>query len=346
MPTKAQNRYVWDCLVNGGTRNICELGGGLVAAEPLINEDMLKAIFQNQDLQLFLDSIPAELGVGDVSSNLRHKTDKEINNAVVKNTVTFLEFYRKMNDNPVVVTAFPRSHRYYSFKLNEDGSVHVKNNKIDERETDKEEILRNFFERIGLDLSKRQRMRLSSEGAGFYTYLADVLSLIVQIDYYYHPEMFEEKTLCPDVANTTTKDSSGVLRLKPVKSASGRVWEPKPGFDYLYFSEDSNHEMRKYVQKYMFPKEGSIEKVYSQFWELLRDTENGAKKMVREHFANVNEWKRWSDYSVNDVDDGITACVVLYSHMTVSNEELNDLEKRSKNKFQEIVDTWFGDLTE
>ena len=68
--------------------------------------------------------------------------------------------------------------------------------------------------------------------------------------------------------------------------------------------------------------------------------------MVREHFANVNEWKRWSDYSVNDVDDGITACVVLYSHMTVSNEELNDLEKRSKNKFQEIVDTWFGDLTE
>ena len=68
--------------------------------------------------------------------------------------------------------------------------------------------------------------------------------------------------------------------------------------------------------------------------------------MVREHFANVNEWKRWSDYSVNDVDDGITACVVLYSHMTVSNEELNDLEKRSKNKFQEIVDTWDGDLTE
>ena len=105
-----------------------------------------------------------------------------------------------------------------------------------------------------------------------------MFSLIVQIDYYYHPEMFEEKTLCPDVANTTTKDNSGVLRLKPVKSASGRVWEPKPGFDYLYFSEDSNHEMRKYVQKYMFPKQGSIEKNYSQFWELLRDTENGAKK--------------------------------------------------------------------
>ena len=342
MPTKAQNRYVWDCLISGGTRNICELGGGLVAADPLINEDMLKAIFQNQDLQLFLDSIPAELGVGDVSSNLRHKTDKEINNAVVKNTVTFLEFYRKMNDNPVVVTAFPRSQRYYSFKLNEDGTVHVKNNKTDTRETDKEEILHNFFERIGLDLSKRQMMRLSSEGAHFYTYLADVLSLIVQIDYYYHPEMFEEKTLCPDVINSSTRTASGEFRLKPVKSASGRVWEPKSEFDYLYFRKEKTSQS----QKYMFPKQDSIEKVYSQFWELLRDTENGAKKMVREHFANVNEWKRWSDYSVNDVDDGITACVVLHSHMTVPNEELNDLEKRSKDKFQEIVDTWFGDLTE
>ena len=163
--------------------------------------------------------------------------------------------------------------------MNEDGSVHVNNNKTGERETDKEEIFHNFFERIGLDVSKRQRMRLSTEGARFYTYLADVLSLIVQIDYYYHPEMFEEKTPLSLMLQILLQLAIfGVLRLKPVKSASGRVWEPKPGFDYLYFSEDSNHEMRKYVQKYMFPKQGSIEKIYSQFWELLRDTENGAKK--------------------------------------------------------------------
>ena len=342
MPTKAQDRYVWDTLVSGGSRNICELAGPLVAADPLIKDDMLKAIFQNYDLQLFLNSIPAELGVGDVSSNLRYKHDKEINRAVVKNTITFLEFYRKMNDNPVVVTAFPRSQRYYSFKLNEDGSVNVKNNKTGEREGDKEEILQKFFEKVGLDSTKRQRMRMSSEGAHFYTYLSDVLSLIVQVDYYYHPEMFEEKTLSPDVVNSTTGDVCGNLRLKPVTSGSGRVWNPKPDFDYLYFSKEKTSQS----QTYMFPKEGSIEKVYSQFWELLRDTDNGAKKMVREHFTNVNEWKRWSDYSVNDVDDGITACVVLHSHMSVSNEELNGHWKRSKDKFQEIVRTWFGDLTE
>ena len=342
MPTKAQDRYVWDTLVSGGSRNICELAGPLVLLEHFINEDMLKAIFKNSDLQLFLNSIPAEIGVGDVSSNLRYKKCKEINHEVVKNTVTFLEFYRKMNDTPVVVTAFPRSQRYYSFKLNEDGSVDVKNNKTGEREGDKEEIIHKFFESVGLDSTKRQRMRMSSEGAHFYTYLADVLSLIVQMDYYYHPGMFEEVSLSPDVVNSTNGDAVGNLRLKPVKGSSGREWTPTPEFDYLYFSKEMNSQS----QKYMFPKDGSIEKVYAQFWELFRDTDNGAKKMMREHFANVNEWKRWSDYSVNDVDDGISACVVLHSHMAVSNEELNDLEKRSKDKFQETVDTWFGDLTE
>lgn len=342
MPTKAQERYVWDSLLNGGSRNICELAGPLVAAAPLIKDEMLTSIFQNYDLQLFLNSIPAELGVGDVSSNLRYKHDKDVNHAVVKNTVTFLEFYRKMNDNPVVVTAFPRPQRYYSFKMNEDGTIEVKNNKTGTREEDKEEILNTFFEKVGLDLSKRQRMRMSSEGAHFYTYLADVLSVIVQMDYYYHPEMFEEVSLCPDVVNATTGDVCGNLRLKPVTSSSGRVWKPTPDFEYLYFSKESSSQ----TQKYMFPKEGSIEKVYSQFWELLRDTENGSKKMLREHFANVNEWKRWSDYSVNDVDDGITACMVLFAHNTVSNGELGDLEKRTKVKFQGMVDTWFGDLTE
>lgn len=342
MPTKANERYVWDTLESGGSRNICELAGPLVAVAPLVNSQMLKDIFKVQDLQLFLNSIPAELGVGDVSSNLRYKHDKEINYAVVKNTFTFLDFYKKMNDNPVVVTAFPRSQRYYSFKMNEDGSVHVKNNKSGAREEDKEKILDTFFERIGLDSSKRQKMRMSSEGAHFYTYLADVLSLIVQLDYYYHPEMFEEVSLSPDIVNTTTGDVCGNLRLKPVKSSSGRVWEPKPDFDYLYFTKEKS----SLTQKYMFPKEGSIEKVYSQFWELLRDTENGSKKMLREHFENVNEWKRWSDYSVNDVDDGITACLVLHSHNNVSNEELNDLEKRTKGTFERIVETWLGDLNE
>ena len=74
-----------------------------------------------------------------------------------------------MNDNPIVVTAFPRSQRYYSFKLNEDGSVHVNNNKTGERETDKEEMFC-LFERIGLDVSKRQRMRLSTEGTVLYIF--------------------------------------------------------------------------------------------------------------------------------------------------------------------------------
>ena len=341
MPTKANDRYVWDTLENGGTRNICELAAALVSLEPLINEDMLKAMFKNADLQLFLNSIPAELGVGDVSSNLRYKKCKEVNHQVVKNTLTFLEFYKKMNDNPVIVTAFPRTQRYYSFKMNEDGSVDVKNNKTGERESDKEENLRRFFEKVGLDLSKRQKMRMSSEGAHFYTYLADILSMIVQMDYYYHPEMFEEVSLSPDVVNTTTGDAFGNMRLKSV-SSNGRVWTPTPEFDYLYFSKERNSQ----TQKYLFPKEGSIEKVYAQFWELFMDTENGTKQMMRGHFTNVNEWKRWGDYSVNDVDDGMTACLVYYSHLFVSVGELSDLEKRTHDNFHKIVDQWFDDLTD
>jgi hypothetical protein len=338
MPTKPTGRYVLDTFVNRGNRNIYELAAALVS-DGNFSEVMKKGI--NKDVQLFLNSIPAELGVGDVSSNLRYKNDKNVNHAVVKTTISFLEHYRMINENPVVVTAYPRSQRYYSFKMNEDGSVVVKNN-VSSLDEGKQEILNKFLKIVGLDSSKRQKMRLSSEGAHFYTFLADVLSLIVQMNYYYHPEMFEEVSLTPDPINSSTRDIYGNLRLNPVESSSGRIWKPKPNFDYLYFSKEKTSQ----TQKYMIPKEGSIQKVYHQFWELLDDKENGAKKMIREHFANVNEWKRWSDYSVNDVDDGITACVVLHSHMTVPNEELNDLEKRSKDKFQEIVDTWFGDLTQ
>lgn len=338
MPTKPSERYTLDTLVNGGTRNIYELAAALIVDGNFL--DSMKKDIQ-KDVQLFLNSIPAEIGVGDVSSNLRYKNDKNVNHAVVKATISFLEHYRVINGNPVVVTAYPRSQRYYSFKMNEDGSVVVKNYKSSLNEG-KQETLNKFLEIVGLDSSKRQRMRLSSEGAHFYTFLADVLSLIVQMNYYYHPEMFEEVSLSPDPINSSTGDVCGNLRLNPVESSNGRIWKPIPNFDYLYFSR----EITSQTQKYMVPKEGSIEKVYHQFWELLDDKENGAKKMVREHFSNVNEWNRWSDYSVNDVDDGITACVVLHAHNTLPDEELSDLEKRTKAKFQEIVNTWFEELTE
>ena len=56
------------------------------------------------------------------------------------------------------------------FQLNEDEPVHVNNNKTGE-ETDKKNIFLSL--NVGLDVSK-DRGKLSTEGARFYTYLADV----------------------------------------------------------------------------------------------------------------------------------------------------------------------------
>ena len=55
---------------------------------------------------------------------------------------------------------------------------------------------------------------------------------------------------------------------------NGKLWEPKEGFNYLYFqeSEDSN------AYEYMIPKKESIFTIYDQFLQLISGTENDIKK--------------------------------------------------------------------
>ena len=242
MPTKAKDRYQWTTVTGVGERHIVELAAAFPQTNPLLSEPMLESIFQDPSL-LFLNSLVTPVGTGDVSSNLRFKHDKEVNNAVVKNTLVVLEFYRKLNANPVVVTSYSRGERVYSFKMNEDGSVNVKNNVTGEQEADKEDVLQKFFESVNLTQGRRQKMRMSSEGAHFYTFMADLLSLITQVDYYYHPEMFEKVELSPDVVNTSMKQEYGLVEDAPCKyrlttvEKGGKKWEPKEGFDYLYFTD-------------------------------------------------------------------------------------------------------------
>ena len=344
MPTKAQIRYQWDKVVGEGGRHIVELAAALPQNSPLLSEMMLKSVFQDKSLQLFLNSTVAKVGAGDVSSNLRFKNDKYVNNAVVKNTLVMLEFYRKLNTNPVVVTSYPRHQRVYSFKMNEDGSVDVKNSVSGEREKDKEFILTEFFKSMSLNLNRRQKMRMSSEGAHFYTYLADLLSLITQIDYYHHPEMFEEVVLSPDVVNTGSVENYESLEETPCKyrltkvEKNGKTWSPKEDFDYLYFTTVKSES----GQYYMVPKEGAINKVNHQMWELLSQGDNGTKKMVRDHFLNVEKFHRWSDYSVNDVDDGITMVAIAFA-FNDDNPRM-PLEVGIKEQFSKIVNKWYQDL--
>ena len=84
----------------------------IYSKNPNINEIILKALFKgNNNLQLFLNLYPTEEGSKDVASNLRFKKDKDINNAVVINTLNFLDFYNKLNTNPIVITSYPREVR-------------------------------------------------------------------------------------------------------------------------------------------------------------------------------------------------------------------------------------------
>jgi hypothetical protein len=64
--------------------------------------------------------------------------------------------------------------------------------------------------------------------------------------------------------------------------------------------------------------------------------------MIREHFVNVANFKRWSDYSVNDVDDGITMCAIYHAFMYSS----SDNEINIGLQFKKVVNMWYGDLDE
>ena len=90
--------------------------------------------------------------------------------------------------------------------------------------------------------------------------------------------MFSEKCLSPNVKNIENGLDKVVEKFKS-------PWEPKEGFDYLYFKEDRKG------YKFIFPRDGSIEKVSHQMWQLLSPEENGTKLLVREHFNNINIYK-------------------------------------------------------
>jgi len=68
--------------------------------------------------------------------------------------------------------------------------------------------------------------------------------------------------------------------------------------------------------------------------------------MIREHFTNVANFKRWSDYSVNDVDDGITMCAIYHAFMYSSSPAWRGTEINIGLQFKKVVNMWYGDLDE
>ena len=290
--------------------------------------EILQDLLSQGPMKLFGQFDLKGLGSGDVASNLRYKHDAAINNQVVKNTMDLLT---TATMGPITITSVPRSERYKSVQFLPDGTVTVTNNASKEVIPEDTTLLTEFLKEMGVNEEKMKVLRESTKGARYNSYLADILSFIYMMDSHYHPEMFDRVIKVPTVYNTSTVDQSGESLLQSFVK-DGREWNPKEGFDYLYFNDAS-----KGID-FIVPKDGSIGKVYYQMNELLSMKENGMKETVRNFFGLHGTYNRFSDYWVNDVDDGFTILMILnaYSHATLSREE-----ERVKGELEKVVSEIF-----
>ena len=269
-----------------------------------------------------------KLGTGDVSSNLRYKHDKDRNNLVVRNTMEIL--YNISSRNwPVVITSYPREQRYKTFKLDPGGTIKVMNNGTSQ-EIVEDSLQMNEFIQKYITTVKFLEIRESTKGARYNSYLADMISFILMMNHHYHPEMFEEVVRKPCVFNTEKKSLVGKSPLRAFVK-NGREWIPKKGFDYLYFEEVYNE---KDGTRFSVPKDGSIGKVYHQLKDLLSLDENGMKEMLRKFMSEYGGYKRFSDYWVNDIDDGLTILLIknAYSYC-----DLTDNDQKIVDEIDRII---------
>lgn len=301
-------------------KTILELGG------PITNT------IEHEHTHLFVNSYVSKLGDGDVASNFRNKTDVEFNNRIVKNTYDLI----KSTEAPVIMSSYPRTQRYLTFKMEENGSVSVINNQTNCRDANFESIMNNFFKNVtGFSSTEEmlQKMRLSSEGARFNTYLADVISFILQTNWFLHPDMFEQQGLIPVIVNTDITDVEGNPVLKKVVNG-GREWIPKKDFNYLYFEDSS-------FRKIYIPKKDTSPKVYHQMMLLLDNEENGVKEQVRNHIMNT-DYIRISDYFQNDVDDAIQMLMIRNCFNYC--RPLNSEQESVVAQLDKIIHPWLEEL--
>jgi ubiquitin-large subunit ribosomal protein L40e len=268
---------------------------------------------------------------GDVSSNLRYKHDKDINNIVVKNTLLLL---KKFKDKDIYITSVDRSQRYKTFKFLDSGNVQVMDNRSKSEIVPETKLFNEFLKSMGITNETMMILKQSSEYG--QSYLADLISFVYLLNSHYHKECFEDLLCFPLVLNTESKMYDGSSILKPVKQGD-KTWTPKVGVDYLYFQKPDNLDQQCEC-KFKIPKIGSIEKVYHQLNELLSLRENGIKEMVRKLFSTLESYERISDYWVNDLDDGFVLLLILNCFKHTS---LTTRENSMKEKLEEIVGVIF-----
>ena len=280
----------------------------------------------------------------DPASNFRDKK-KADNDRVVANWMNLFEVYQRVRgpDAGVVCTSIPRSERYLTIRMGEEGLMQVLCNWDNSLVESSTTTLQNFLNYEGITERRVLAMREASKGARYQTYFADLQALLLSINFTRHPEMFEKVFMTPTVVRPGDKelmdDGSVTPILREKKLPNDKVWTPKD-MDYLYFVKSNETEKKHcpHSQSFYRPRPRVVSKLYAQIDQLLSNGDNGQKKMVREHFSSMSEWHRWSDYWVNDVDDAITILAIIHAFKFCS---LTDSEKLLLSKFELIAKPWF-----
>ena len=243
--------------------------------------------------------------------------------------------YRRLNDKPIVISTYSRKQRKYSFKMEEDGSFTCTNMFTKEKEDDKKEIIEKFTSSFEISLENMKKIRECSKGAKYYTYMADCISFILQYFYFCDSDTYETKKIEPILVDSdTTEDGSKVLQ--PVTNGD-RVWTPKDKYLYLYYKKGNSDS-----QDFLIPKVEKVDEIYEFFWDLLSLEDNESKRKIREYVLRMNQYKRWSDYCKNDVDDVFT--ILMISNCFITKENQSKKEIKIMNNLLDIIEPFRNQL--
>ena len=292
---------------------VMDIASALLCEE--CTDDFLGEILQKLSVKnttLYIPATPSKLGTGDVASNFRYKHDMTINNYVVERWLQVFQVYHT-NMNPVVVTSVGRDARYMTFKLLEDGYVNIINNK-DENSLfiDETKIFNNFVKSFGITPENMIKIRESSKGARYNTYMADMIGFVNILNYNYNPEIFQKCELEAQMITPECKfhrrEVEGEYMLQPVIK-NGKEWKPLEGYNYLYFRKQDKVGP-KHKNTFMMLDEKYMPFVYEKLFEMLTPEDNVTKSKVREFLKSIMSYDRLSDYWYNDIDDPFTIFMI------------------------------------
>lgn len=338
--TKMTPRIQWDHVSN----DYAEEDGVVVvevAAAPImddLSEDIMEKISGAKKAYVFYNGEEKPYGCGEPASNFRSKVSSDVNNKVVNNLKKSFEKLKGV-DATVCLSSYPRDDRLFTFKMTGDGMFDItQKGDVDVGDCSVyNRIFQEFLTTSKITYENVKKIRLTSESAGFRTMMADILSMLIQVDVVSGGNITSDKTLSFDVYQPEQTDESGELVLMPMTLPDGKVWTPVEGNDYFYI----NHQDRADLGVTKVPVTGSNLRIFEGLWKLLNCEENEVKLAVREHFSKINQYHTFRDYCLNDTDDAFTIIAILHAFKFT---ELSQCEMDIVRQFEVIIKPWYDEL--